>query len=247
MTDTFSLSGKHVLVTGASSGIGKATAILCAQLGARLTVNGRNEERLAETLSLLEGEGHQSMVCDLSDAGRLEECVAGLDKLDGVVHCAGTLVTCLTKNVDEEVLQHLFSQNVYSVMKLNALLMTRKKLNRGASIVLVSSVSANDCAEVGNAVYGATKAALASYARVLALELSARKIRVNTVSPGMVRTPLLSRFDVTEEELAENEKKYPLGFGDPEDVAHAIAFLLGDGARWMTGSDIKLDGGLSLR
>lgn len=241
------LSGKHLFITGASSGIGRAVSILCSSLGANIIVTGRNIERLNETLCSLSGQDHIAISCDLTDCESVKKMVGQLPKLDGVVFCAGIQETCLTKNIDILVLNKLLNTNYISTVLLNTQLLSQKKYNKGASLIFISSVAASRRAEIGNAVYGSTKAALTSYARVLALELSSRRIRVNTISPGMVRTPLQQQFDVTPEQFQEDEKKYPLGYGEPEDVANTVAFLLSDAARWITGSDLLLDGGLSLK
>jgi NAD(P)-dependent dehydrogenase (short-subunit alcohol dehydrogenase family) len=242
----FSLEGKNVLVTGASSGIGRATAIACSQHGAKVFVTGRNEARLAETLSMLAGEGHEPIVCELTSDKDVKTLVGKLDKLDGIVHCAGTQQMCITKMLDKDVLEGLMDTNFFSVAVLNAALMKAKLLSKGASVVFVSSAAASRVAEVGNAAYSASKGALTAYSRVLAAELAPRNIRVNTVAPGMVRTALMEKFDVSEEEFLENEKQYPLGYGKPEDVAYAIVFLLSDASRWITGTELLMDGGLTL-
>ncbi len=247
VVNPFELVGKHLLITGASSGIGKMTALLCSQMGATVTITGRDEQRLHESLSLLEGEGHRAILCNLSDSDEVRDLVNAVEKLDGAVFCAGTIQTCIAKNITKEFCQSMFDSNFYSAVDLNSQLLSRKKINKNASLVFVSSVSAFNCAEYGNAAYGATKGALAAYARTLALELSFRGCRVNVVSPGMVRTPLLEKFDVSEEQFDKDEEKYPLGYGQPEDVANAIVFLLSDGARWITGTNLIMDGGLTLR
>ena len=245
-TYPFSLSGKQILVTGASSGIGRATAIVCSQQGATVFVTGRNEIRLAETLSLLTGEGHEAVACDLTSDEDVKTLAGRLPKLDGIVHCAGTQQTCITKMLNKGVLEGLMGTNFFSAAELNAALMKAKLLSKGASVVLVSSAAASRVAEVGNAAYSASKGALSAYSRVLAAELAPRNIRVNTVAPGMVRTALMEKFDVSEEEFLENEKQYPLGYGKPEDVAYAIVFLLSDASRWITGTELLMDGGLTL-
>ena len=242
----FSLEGKMILITGASSGIGRATAIACSQHGGRMVVTGRNEARLAETLAMLEGEGHEAVACDLTADEDVKALVGKLPKLDGIVHCAGTQQTCITKMLDKAKLQDLMDTNFFSSAVLNTALMKAKLLVKGASVVFVSSAAASRVAEVGNAAYSASKGALTAYSRVLAAELAPRNIRVNTVAPGMVRTALMEKFDVTEEEFLENEKHYPLGYGKPEDVAYAIVFLLSDASRWITGTELLMDGGLTL-
>jgi len=241
----FDLSGKHILITGASSGIGKAIAILCSELGATLTVSGRNEKRLEETFSLLLGSGHVKVAMDLTDYVNTAKMVESFNKFDGVVYCVGTQQNCIAKTMTDSVLNDVFKVNFNSIINLNTLLFENKKINKSASIVFISSV-ASQYAEVGNAAYSASKGALTAFARVLALENAKRKIRVNTVSPAMVRTPLLKKFDVSEEQFAEDEKKYPLGYSDADDIAPAVTFLLSDGALKITGADIKIDGGLTL-
>jgi NAD(P)-dependent dehydrogenase (short-subunit alcohol dehydrogenase family) len=243
----FELNGKHLLITGASSGIGKSTAVLCSKLGGHVITVGRNLQRLEETMSLLSGEGHQMLQCDLSDETQLQIMASSIGKLDGIVYCAGTIQTCITRNLTKEFCQGIFDANFYSAVGLNTLLLSQRKINKKASLVFVSSLSAFNCAEYGNAAYGASKGALAAYARVLALELSTRGCRVNIVSPGMVRTPLLQKFDVSDEQFVEDEKKYPLGYGQPEDIANAIVYLLSDASKWMTGTNLIIDGGLTLR
>ncbi len=242
----FSLSGRTILVTGASSGIGRATAIACSQMGGSLIIVGRNEHRLQDTLSALAGEGHQSVICDLTDQGSVQNLVAQIDKVDGIVYCAGTQETCITKMLTEEIVHNVMDTNFISVAMLNAVLLLKKKIAKGASVVLVSSAAASKVAEIGNAAYSASKGALSAFGRVLAAELAPRKIRVNIVAPAMVRTAIMDKFDVTKEEFDADEKKYPLGYGEPEDVANTIIFLLSNASRWMTGTELIIDGGLTL-
>lgn len=242
----FSLEGKTILITGASSGIGRATAVVAAQMGAKLVLSGRNSERLQQTLSVLQGEGHIALLCELTDDAQMVEMVDQLQKLDGVVYCAGTQETCVTRMLTSELVHRLMDTNFVSVASLNAMLLSKKKISKGASVVLVSSAAAMRIAEAGNAAYSASKGALSAFGRVLAVELAPRGIRVNMVAPAMVKTAIMEKFDVSSEEFAEDEKRYPLGYGEPEDVANTIAFLLSDASKWMTGSELILDGGLTL-
>lgn len=242
----FSLVGKTILITGASSGIGRAAAVACSQQGGTLIITGRNEGRLQQTLDLLSGEGHLSVKCDLTKESDIALLADHIEKLDGIVYCAGTQQTCITKMLNKEVVQNLMDTNYLSTALLNAALLSGKKINKGASIVLVTSAAAAHVSEIGNAAYSASKGALSAFGRVLATELSPRKIRVNMVAPAMVKTAIMEKFDVTEEEFIENEKLYPLGYGEPEDVANAIVFLLSEAARWITGTELLLDGGLTL-
>ncbi len=216
-------------------------------MGAKLILLGRNSERLNETFSLLMGEGHVQKTIDLNNNEEITLFVAELPKLDGIVFCAGTQKTVMTRFLLREELDEVFETNFFSTVNLNQLLLIKKKINKEASIVFISSTAAGLVAEYGNAAYSASKGALTSYSKVLALELSSQKIRVNVVSPGMVKTPLLDKISVTPEQLNEDAKRYPLGYGNPEDVAFAVVYLLSDASRWVTGTDILLDGGLTLK
>lgn len=242
----FSLDGKKILVTGASSGIGRATAIACSQQGAQLVITGRNESRLQETFHSLYGEEHQSFICELTDRNSVEVLVNQIEKLDGVVYCAGTQETCITKMLTESVIHQLMDTNFTSVALLNALLLQKKKISKYASIVIISSAAARYISEVGNAAYSASKGALSAFGRVLAAELSPRGIRVNMVAPAMVRTAIMDKFDVGMEEFEADEERYPLGYGTPDDVANSIVFLLSPASKWITGTELLLDGGLTL-
>lgn len=242
----FTLQGKHLLITGASSGIGREIAIQCSHMGARVSIVGRNQERLAETLSLLEGDTHKTYQAELTNDSDVANIVSNLEKLDGIVFCAGTQSMCITKMLERKALDNVFETNFFSVANLTQQILKEKKLNKKSSIVIISSVAANLVAEIGNAAYSASKGALSSYARVLAVELSLRKIRVNTLTPGMIKTPLLEKFELTQEQWEEDEQRYPLGYGSPEDVANAAVFLLSDASKWITGTNLLLDGGLTL-
>lgn len=245
MTDfnPFTLEGKTILVTGASSGIGRGIAITCSKMGASVIVNGRNEERLNETLLQMSGENNQKAVADLSDTAKISSMVAELPKLDGIVHCAGIGQRVLCKQLQESDLDNMMDVNFKAPVMLQTELLKQKKINKAASIVFIASIAA-ESPTIGNAMYCASKGAIISYANCLSIELSPRLIRVNCISPAMVWTDLIFKGGITEDELKEDEKRYPLKrYGTPEDIANLSIYLLSDASSWMTGSNIKLTGG----
>lgn len=240
----FTLEGKTILVTGASSGIGRGIAIACSKMGATVIINGRNEQRLAETMTEMQGEENLSLAADLSDSNSLTEMVSRLPKLDGIVHCAGIGQRVLCKQLQEADLDTMMDVNFKAPVMLQTEILKQKKINKGASIVFIASI-ASDSPSIGNAVYSASKGAIISYANCLALELAPRQIRVNCILPAMIWTDLILKGGITEEELKEDEKKYPLKrYGKPEDIANLSIYLLSNAAAWMTGSSIKITGGV---
>lgn len=242
----FTLEGKTILVTGASSGIGRGIAIACSKMGATVIINGRNEQRLAETMTEMQGEENLSLAADLSDSNSLIGMVSRLPKLDGIVHCAGIGQRVLCKQLQEADLDTMMDVNFKAPVMLQTEILKQKKINKGASIVFIASI-ASDSPSIGNAVYSASKGAIISYANCLALELAPRQIRVNCILPAMIWTDLILKGGITEEELKEDEKKYPLKrYGKPEDIANLSIYLLSNAAAWMTGSSIKITGGGNL-
>jgi NAD(P)-dependent dehydrogenase (short-subunit alcohol dehydrogenase family) len=242
----FSLGDRHVLVTGASSGIGRAIAIECAKMGARVTAFGRDPDRLALTLASLEGEGHRSFAFDLRDTSDLERVAREMEGVDGLVHAAGMTRMAPAKFISPDDFTEIMAVNVYATMELTKHLLVAKKINKGSSLVFISSVAGGLMPCKGQGVYAASKAALSAYARVLALELAPRNIRVNSILPAMVRTGLVDSFGADAAALAADEQKYPFGYGTPEDVAWAAVYLLSAASRWMTGNNLIIDGGVSL-
>ena len=240
----FSLTGKTILVTGASSGIGRGIAVTCSKMGATIVLGGRNEARLHETLSEMEGDGHVLAVADLTKKEELEKMVDILPKLDGIVHSAGIGQRILCKQLQETDVDNVMDMNFKAPVLLQTEILKKKKINKGASIVFIASIAA-ESPSVGNSIYSASKGAIISYANCLVVELAPRKIRVNCISPAMVWTDLVLQDGVTREDLEEDEKRYPLKrYGTPEDVANLAIYLLSDASGWMTGSNIKISGGV---
>lgn len=243
----FSLTNKSILVTGASSGIGRAVAIECSKSGASIIATGRNQERLNQTLNNMEQIcSHIAVQADLAASEEISRLVSEIPVLDGAVFCAGVNDKTLVKMIDQNKIEKMFQTNVFSQMLLIKELIKKKKLNAGASLVLISSI-ASSYSTISNSLYAASKGAVESFVRVLALELAPRKIRVNAIRPGMVETPILETYTLGEE-LEEFKKQFPLGrFGRPEEIAYGIIYLLSDASQWTTGSFLTIDGGITLR
>ena len=244
-----SLQNKHILITGASSGIGRATAILFSELGANVILTGRNQENLNETFKTLKPSGsHLKISADLTDINDIKNLVKSLPPIDGIAHCCGKVLPVPVKFIKESQLQDVFSVNYFSAVNLMSELLFTKKINSNSSVVFISSVSTLH-AYFGGAPYISSKAALEGYAKTLALELAPKKIRVNVLQPALVRTAI---FDSTinaamdEEKMNELVNSYPLGIGEAIDVANALAFFMSDASKWITGSFLKMDGGLTL-
>lgn len=247
MLNIFSLKGKTVLITGASSGIGKAVAQQCAAAGANCIIAARNESRLQQTFISLDGESHQMITVDLSNTKEIEKLVERLPRLNGVVCCAGIVETKVLKFSDDDDIEKLFNTNTYSSIRLIRYLVQEKKLVKEASISIISSISGVRCGYVGGSIYGATKGALEGFVKATALELAPRKIRVNTITPGMVESNLLDNSEISSEQLEMDKQRYPLKrYGNPEEIGYAAVYLLSDATKWMTGSSLLIDGGYTL-
>jgi 3-oxoacyl-[acyl-carrier protein] reductase len=242
------MTGRTILVTGASSGIGRETAMLLSRLGARVAINGRNEERLRETLAGMEGEGHIIEPRDLDDMEAipawLQEVAEKIGPLDGFVHSAGIHMAMPIRFHDTAKTESLLRVNVLAAMSLVKGFRRKGVHTPSSSVVLVSSVMGL-VGQPGVSAYSASKGALVALGKSLALELAKENIRVNCVAPGSVQSRMAERFKtmVVDEQLAAIEKMHPLGFGDTMDVANAIAFLLSPAARWITGTALVVDGG----
>lgn len=247
----FSLEGKTILVTGASSGIGKETAISCSKMGANVVITARNEKRLLETLSTLDtsdGQKHQMVIADLSSQDGVNALVDVLPELNGVSLNAGIVKTLPVKFINNDDLYEVLNVNMIGPVLLIQRLLKKKKIGKGASVVFTSSIGGVMISTVGNTMYGISKGGLNAFMKGLALEMASKGVRSNSVNPGFVDTNILSAGIISQEQLDENKKRYPLGrFGKPEDVAYAIIYLLSDASSWVTGHTLVVDGGIILK
>lgn len=249
LQNPFTLEGKTIMVTGASSGIGQACAITASRLGGRIICVARDTTRLGQTLSALPEENgpHEVVSIDLTDGTGVEMLVGNLPMLNGLVLCAGKGLTLPVQFCDREHFDEIFNLNFFSTVEVIRLLYKKKKLAKGASVVILASMGGTHVFSGGNSIYGASKAALDSFMKFCAKEFAARKVRVNSICPAMVDTPLIHRGTVSEEQLAEDAKRYPLKrYGSPEDIANAAVYLLSDASSWVTGTSMIVDGGLSI-
>lgn len=239
----FSLKGKTIFVTGASSGIGRGIAITCSKMGASVIINGRNLAKLQETQSLMEKDSAIIIPGDLTDNDMLASIVDSLPNLDGVVHCAGIGQRIPCKLINDKAINDLMQVNFSAPVMMMSFLLQQKKINKGASVIFIASI-ASWSASYGNSLYSASKGAIISYANCLSLELAPRKVRVNCISPAMVWTDLVLCDQVDVELLKDDEKQYPLKrYGQPEDIANLAVYMLSDASTWMTGSNVKISGG----
>lgn len=244
----FTLDGKTILVTGASSGIGKQIAIECSRLKARIILSARNSDRLNETLQEMQGDMHSIVQADLLKMEHLLNLIDEVPVLDGVVLCSGKGLTLPMQFSKQEDFVDIYQTNLFAPFELLRQLYKKKKLKKGGSVVAIASVGGLNIFSGSNGIYGSSKAAFASAMKFCAKEFASRKVRVNTIAPGMVDTPLIHRGTVSEEQLKENEKLYPLGrYGFPTDIAYGAIYLLSDASVWVTGHTLVIDGGISIK
>lgn len=245
----FSLDGKTILITGASSGIGRTTAVECSKMGAKVVITGRNEHRLQETFEQLEDDGHIQIVADLATSEGIASLVDKMPVINGCVNNAGYNVMQLIPFIKDDDANTIFKVNTLAPIMLTNLMVKRKKIQKEGSIVFTSSIAGLGICTPGNSLYSATKGALTSFMKNAAIDLAQKKIRCNAVLPGMIETPLKAgKSLITEEQWEVNRQLYPLKrFGVPEDVAYGIIYLLSDAAAWVTGTELVIDGGRKLK
>lgn len=242
----FSVEGKRILVTGATSGIGRAIAVECAKMGASIIALGRNQERM-KSLECQLGEGHSYWTIELTDLTAVEELVNNIEKVDGVVNSAGIGTTNLFQFLSPEKMREIFDINFFAPIELTRLIVKKKKINRGASIVFLSSIDGPVNSHIGNSSYSATKSALAAMAKGMAVELAGKQIRVNYLMPGQTETPLIHNSSITDEQLEIDMSKYPLKrYARPEEIAFGAIYFLSEASSFTTGTGLIIDGGFTL-
>ncbi|MGF6845072.1 NAD(P)-dependent dehydrogenase (short-subunit alcohol dehydrogenase family) [Chitinophaga sp. W3I9] len=245
----FNLQEKTILITGASSGIGKQIAISIASMGAKVILVARNAEKLTNVKELLDGAGHVVLSLDITDEIAIAAAVDKIPPLDGIVHAAGILKLAPIKILDFDQLKQITETNYLAPVNLTRLLLNKKKIQSAASVVFLTSVNGVYTAVKGFGAYAGSKSALNSISKVMALEYASRKIRFNTIAPGMIKTEMYHEMikQVSDESVKEDKLKYPLGdYGEPEDVANAAIFLLSAASKWITGTTLVVDGGLTI-
>lgn len=242
----FTLEGKTILVTGASSGIGKQIAIDCSKMGATLVITGRNEERLKETFENLEGENHSYIVMDLAEEDNIKQLTSYFPPIDGAALCAGITKNSPVQFITMDKMRQIFNLNFFSTAELLRQLYKTKKLKKNSSVVLMDSVGGVTKITYGGCAYGASKSALNSFMKFCSREFAQRNVRVNCICPGMVETPLIHHGSISEDQLSLNMEKYFMGrFGTPTDIANGAIYLLSDASSWVTGISLMIDGGIS--
>ncbi len=241
------LSGKTIIVTGASSGIGRQAAIQISKNGGNVIISGRDKERLSGTFESLDGADHKMIAADLLNEDEINDLVSGLPKINGIVHCAGIVGPTPVKFIRKENVNKLMRINFEVPVLLTSRILLMKKLLDNSSIVFMSTV-ATKMPYFGGALYNSSKSAIESYSKTLALELVKKGIRSNCISPGLVNTPLIKKpvtegqMELVDESLGRYLKKYPMGIGEPEDVSNAIIFFLADESKWISGTNLVMGG-----
>ncbi len=249
MSETGSLTGKTILITGASSGIGRETAIQAAAAGASLVITGRDKSRLEETLASLSRHPspvtrHETFVADLTRETELDALVQAAPVLNGIVHCAGIVGPLPVKFVTQADIDRMFAINYHVPVNLTGKLLRKKKIADGGSLVFMSTIAVRN-PYFGGALYSGSKAALEAYSKTIALEQAGRGIRSNCIRAGLVATPMIenpSEEKMQEEALDRYLKRYPMGIGQPADVAMTIVYFLSDASKWVSGTTLVMGG-----
>lgn len=251
MYNPFSISGKTILITGAGGGIGRATAVECARMGANVVITDINASALEDTLAMLEtqeGQSHQLFIADLTDDSQLDALVESVPMLDGVVSNAGISKVLPIQFLNSQDFDRIMGINAFAPMYLTQKLFKKKKVRKGGSIVFTVSISGVCMVSMGGVMYAVSKNALDAFMRNAALEFAARNIRVNSVNPSRVNTNLIKdNTSYSQDDLAKDMQTYPLRrYAEPEEIAYAIIYLLSDASAYVTGHSLIIDGGKTL-
>jgi len=248
MKDSFSLIGKNIIITGASSGIGKQCAISCSEMGANIVLIGRDEERLKETHNCLKDGNHLYYILDITRYDEIEnvigESVHKIGKISGLIHSAGKEITVPLNMMKPSFYEDLYAVNVISGLEFTKIVSKKKYSEAPMSIVFIASVMGS-FGDSAFSAYCSSKGAIINVTKSLAIELAQKQIRVNSVSPGFIKDTAMSNNmvkNISEEKLL---LQHPLGFGKTVDVANACIYLLSDASQWVTGINLVVDGGYS--
>lgn len=246
MSTPFHLHGKKILITGSTSGIGSHTAVRISEMGGEVVLSGRNIEKLSE-LKAQCGDKAVVVAADISTQHGRDFLAKNIPEIDGLVNCVGTVHPFPVRFLDQQKMDQTMNVNFDAPVLMTSALLKAKKIKAESSLVYLSSISSHR-PQRGAAMYGASKAAIESFVKVLAQELHTSKIRVNSIAPAMVKTPMYDRAEemVSKDEMDNHISKYLLGVGYPEDVANSVIFLLAPASRWITGINLILDGGILL-
>lgn len=240
----FSLIGKTILITGASSGIGKDTALLISQNDGSVYITGRNPVKLDETFRMLQASGHRMSAADLTAENEMNRMIDDLPELNGIVHCAGIVSPLPVKFITQADIDRMFTINYNVPVNLTSKILRKKKLRDHSSIIFMSTIATRN-PYFGGALYSGSKAALEAYSKTLALELAGKGIRSNCIMAGLVDTPMIvspTEKSMQDEALDRYIKRYPLGIGKTTDIANAVLFFLSDASKWITGTSLILGG-----
>ncbi len=247
MYNPFTLKDKTIVVTGASSGIGKSTAIECSKMGANIVITGRNKQRLEETYGQLTGNKHIMIVADFNVSQEIENLIAQIPVVNGIVHSAGLIQNIPFQFASKAKLDEIFNVNFFTPMEITRQALRSKKIADNSSIVFISSISGVFCSAVASSIYSASKGAINGLVKGMALDLAPKGIRVNCINPGTIETNIFNSGIITDKQLEIEKKKYPLRrFGKPNEIAFSTIYLLSDASSWMTGSNLLIDGGFTL-
>lgn len=245
MNDFLQIKDKHFLVTGASGGIGSACAKLLSDFGAKVTITGRNQEKLESIAKTLTNEP-RTIAVDISNSDEIIKLVESCEPIDGLINCAGIIKPMPIKFFQEKHFDEVIGVNLKSALLLTSQLLKQKKIKNNSSMVYISSISSS-FPYLGGGLYVTSKGGLESFVKTLALEHH-KILRANIISPGLVKTEIFeTTMEATgEDEMKQYEEKYPLGFGSPEDIANAVGFLVSERSKWITGENLIMDGGLTI-